>query len=1859
VEQQLKIIYEVKIVLAIIVVLFMTFKGDGQINADFSSANLSACNTLQATFFDQSTSAESIIDWSWDLNGNTSSEQNPGALFTDPGSITICLTVTDVNGSSDTECKEDYITVFPNPVAEFAIDNIEGCVPVLVNFSDNSSSQNGNIVSWLWDVGGSAGVLSQSSLDDFGSTYAIQGSYTASLTVIDEKGCTTTTTKPNAVVASALTSPDIEIELTPSCDLPWEINFTNQNADPLISYTWDFGNGDTYQGVQPSPITYTDLGVYDITLFMESGDCRDTILLSNFVDTNSPAAFEYSPAVVCQNNPVQFTDISLNGADQVFWNFGDGFTSIDPNPAHSYNSAGCYDVSLIRTVGSCIDTVIISCVSVLESPSVSYDITNQYTCNLPADIILHAESPASGNIFWRFIDNSSVINYDSNDVAITIIEYGSYLAVLEFVATSGCTTFIDSIPIEVGPFEVNMPLQSIDGCVPLTFTLIDSISSNVDIASYNWSIGDPFLYSSSASNPTFTIPDTGKYDIQLIAENIYGCIDTINIEDYIQAGNMPIVNFEATPLIACVEQSISFTDLSSEYTNAWEWYLEQGLFSEEQNPLSIFPSPGVYDIALYASHNGCTDSVRLKDYITILEPVSSFLVTYNCDDPYTVNIENRSIGYDSLLWTLHLSETDSIIFTDSIFGDYTLPDRGYYPISLYSKSFDTGCEHLKNDTIIIVDPIASYVVDTLRGCAPFSIEIGNFSQDAFSYEFISDVANIDSIFNEEPIVTFTEGGVLNGPLLIITDIHECRDSFQLFDSIQVNKLEAVIDFTDVICVPDDAEFNDQSTAGLANIIAWEWLVEPVGFISSDQNTSLYIDSVGLYDVLFKVEDDWGCMDSITKAILAVEITPDFTYDSLGCSWAPIKFTPMGDNGNTVTYVWDFGDGNNSDIRSPNYTYPTEGTYSVCLTMIDIRGCDKTICKDNIVNISDPVADYIGDPLVATCPPLLTNFENQSTNAFIYTWDFGDNSGKSTTGAPSHVYTSPGRYDVTLIATSTPNCSDTLLLPEYVKVEGPKGAFEADISSACLPVSVTLNAESDGYYSYVWDLGNGILDSVEGLVITDEISYVYTQPGRYTPKLIITDSIGCTRSFAGDPIELDLVTLDFTMEGDPVCGPPMQVSLENISNGTTEDVDYLWQISGIDNYESVEENPSFDIQQSGQYNVSLIAKYGDCIDTLTILDFMEVSDIPDVIFEIETEELCEDVNVTFVNNSIVDYGEFTSWIWDFGDGSTSTVKNPTYQYGGLESHTITLIGITDKGCEATFSESFDVLPSTVATVGDDKLICIGDEVQISGAIENLLPNGTFYWENEASLSCANCLSPIAMPAVTTSYILVGVHPNGCESRDTIEVIVIPTPGPELALQSDEIICLGSETVINVLNFNQDYNYQWNTSTLGQDCYENCQIVNVSPEEETTYFVRVINEFGCFKNDSITIDVESSIEDFLPEETGICFGEETTIGINGGNNPQWGIDPELDCLSCPDNTVSPVQSAIYNVTVQSDIGCFYEDSISVIVVPSNSADAGEVGDICIGESVVLTSTGFGTSLWSANTTLVVDNEPSITVSPNETQYFYLSMSYYVCSQMDSVLVVVYDKADVDVIGDTICLGETAVISVSGRADGFQWFVDGETETSENVNVEPEFTAQYPVIASYRTCTPDTVIATVYVHPHIDYIIYEDFYNIYLNDQINILPEYDSDRNYTFDWLPIIGLDCSDCPDPIVKGITESLDYNVLVVDEETNCEIDQDISVRFNNECTNMVFHLPNIFSPNNDGSNDQWRMYTNNPEEFISISIFDRYGNFVFHADDINETWDGKYKGQDVTLGVYVYKVRLICPYDRNEYYILGDVTVIR
>ncbi|MEE9437869.1 MAG: PKD domain-containing protein [Saprospiraceae bacterium] len=1850
-----------KILILIITFLFCN-NAYSQISADFNCQNREACGSLQTSFYDQSTSAYSIVDWSWDLEVNTSSQQNPGVIFSQAGSYTICLTVTDVNGNTDKECKEDYITIFPKPTANFSAENTEGCSPVLVVFDNLSFSDNSSIESYIWDVGGSAGVITTTDFDaSITSEYVFGGAYNASLTITDSLGCSDTKFISNIINVHSIPQPIITYNVENGCSLPWNVTFSNTNIDPDVKYLWDFGNGDTYDGGSPPFVQYDTEGTYSVKLYMESGDCRDTLILNDFVNTQTTTNFSYSPTNICASSSVQFTDESFVSAVSVMWDFGDGATSTEPNPQHIYYNSGCYDVTLIRVSEECIDTVVFPCLKVYSNPEVVTLIKNQQSCLLPLDIILNGESNTIGTYQWEFLTGTEVQTFNENNPTVTIESYGVYYANLLFTDERGCTFVEDSIEISINPFVADLPIVGPSGCTPLTFTLQDSSFSQSNIVNYQWAIETVPPKYSNLSSPTFTIVDTGRYDVQLIVENMDGCIDTIFKEDYIRVGIKPEVDFVASPRVACLSTIKQFSDLSSDYADEWLWDFGDTGFSDIQNPQYYFGEPGIYDVKFIASHNGCSDSTILSNYITILDPVSKYTIDYNCEDPYTVDFANLSLGADSLMWTIHFSDTDSIMIQDSIFESYTFPDRGIYSIQHYSINFETGCDHIRLDTLIITEPIAKYTLDTLIGCAPTTIDIFNDSQDAYYTNYISNEGILDTSDIDNPTVTYAEGGMIIGPSLIITDIHECVDTFIVFDSLQINKIDAIPSYPEVVCLPDVVNLVDNSTDVLGNIIYWEWKINNNFYTSNSQNSSFDMDSIGVYDVFLKVEDDWGCIDSIIMplAIDGREFFPDFSSDTLSCTFSPITFTPIGITSSIAEYFWDFGNGETSTEKNPSQYFNDEGVYTICLTETDVKGCQKTYCKENYIIIQDPIAQFIGDPTSATCPPLLTNFENQSINANSSIWNFGDNSGMSQSNNTSHVFTQPGAYDITLIVEMTPTCKDTLILEDYVKVEGPKGEFIADVQMSCLPIAVSLYGQSDGLYSYVWDYGNGILDSIPDLIMSDTTSFYYTETGKFTPKLIVIDSVGCTRSFAGDPIVVNDVDMQFSYTADSLCGTPLEIRLNNMSEGTTEDIDFQWIIDGPELLTVNSIDAAITISTPGQYNVSLISNYDDCIDTMTIEDYFEVAENPNVVFEINDDQLCENVVVSFTNNTTISYGELTTWEWNFGDGTTSSEFEPTHAYNDIEGHTVTLIGYTDKGCQGEYMASFDVLPSTSALAGDDILICIGDQVKLEGTVINLLEGGSFYWENGLNMSCTDCYFPTVSPEISTEYIFVGVHPNGCVSRDTVYVEVIPTPGPELDLIVDSIICLGATSIINVVNFDDNLEYIWNPNTDSQDCYSNCDSVIVNPTENTTYAVTVYNEYGCFKSDSVVVAVESSFVEFLPNLRGICEGSTTTISIIEGDNPMWTQDDDIDCMSCSEITVSPDISKYYSLTVESPLGCKYLDSIEVVIVPDNSAIAGDDDVICAGEPVVLSAQGIGDPSWSLDGTIDNDTVYNTTAYPLSTGYINLKVVFDECLQEDSLFVKIHTHADISATGDTICEGDVAYLGASGRADRYEWHLNQkDTLYTQDIEAEPKFSQYYKVIGKYRTCIPDTSYSYAYVHAHIDYEINETNYLLHLNDKIDIEPRYDENRDYSYNWSPSDGLDCDDCPAPKISNILERKDYELIVIDEETGCERAYEINVRFKEECTAEVFHLANVFSPNGDGNNDEFAMKTFNPDEFISMRIFDRWGALIFTTTDINTGWDGKYLNQNIISGVYVYQVQLICPYSGEEYSILGDVTVV-
>ncbi|MFC1926726.1 PKD domain-containing protein, partial [Chloroflexota bacterium] len=303
--------------------------------ADFAADSNSGVAPLEVQFTDQS--AGDIDSWDWDFgDGGTSTVQSPSHIYNDNGIYTVSLTVTGPGGS-DTEIKTDYMTVTPD--AEFTGSPTSGSLPLEVQFTDQSV---GTIDSWDWDFGDGGTSTEQSPL----YTYNSSGVYTVALTVTGPGGSDTETRTDYITVS---TEADFTADPT-SGTAPLEVQFTDQSVGTIDSWDWDFGDGGTSTEQSPSHI-YNDNGIYTVSLSVTGPADSDTETKTDYIAVYEVPVTEFTATPTSGVTPleVQFTDQSTGNVVSWEWDFGDGGTSTEQNPLHTYAAGGVYTVSLTAT----------------------------------------------------------------------------------------------------------------------------------------------------------------------------------------------------------------------------------------------------------------------------------------------------------------------------------------------------------------------------------------------------------------------------------------------------------------------------------------------------------------------------------------------------------------------------------------------------------------------------------------------------------------------------------------------------------------------------------------------------------------------------------------------------------------------------------------------------------------------------------------------------------------------------------------------------------------------------------------------------------------------------------------------------------------------------------------------------------------------------------------------------------------------------------------------------------------------------------------------------------------------------------------------------------------------------------------------------------------------------------------------------------------------------------------------------------------------------------------------------------------------------------------------------------------------
>ncbi|OPX69923.1 MAG: PKD domain protein [Methanoregulaceae archaeon PtaB.Bin108] len=304
-------------------------------------------NPLNVQFTDTSSTilTEKPTAWFWQFgDGTTSALQNPTHTYSALGDYNVTLTASNAAGSS-TISKTVHIAPCP-PVVNF--EWVSECPnPLDVQFTDTSSTIiTERPTSWSWNFGDGA----TSTFQNPAHTYAAYGDYNVTLTASNAAGSRSIsktvhiTVCPDPPIACFWTYPQ-------SGTAPLEVEFCDCSKTDILTWFWDFGDGNTSTLSQPTHIYYQP-GSYTVSLTVTNATGTDTEVQPDYIQVTSPppspprAYFTTNHAIGPVPLTIVFTDLSSGIPDSWLWNFGDGATSTERNPTHVYTQPGYYTVSL-------------------------------------------------------------------------------------------------------------------------------------------------------------------------------------------------------------------------------------------------------------------------------------------------------------------------------------------------------------------------------------------------------------------------------------------------------------------------------------------------------------------------------------------------------------------------------------------------------------------------------------------------------------------------------------------------------------------------------------------------------------------------------------------------------------------------------------------------------------------------------------------------------------------------------------------------------------------------------------------------------------------------------------------------------------------------------------------------------------------------------------------------------------------------------------------------------------------------------------------------------------------------------------------------------------------------------------------------------------------------------------------------------------------------------------------------------------------------------------------------------------------------------------------------------------------------
>jgi gliding motility-associated-like protein len=580
---------------------------------DFSTLGIDSSNINKYTWdFGDGTPRYTINNRNYFLNYGRYLNGNTSHTYADTGTFYITLIIEDKLGCLDSLRYPVPVKV-KGPLPGFMATPLTTCESNFTTVFTDTSVQNGTtpIIEWTWNFGDGTPAYTTTQDTAIQHAYSNNSYYRTwhvTLNIKDAAGCEAQTIVYNYIKSYRPKAAFFSYD-TLKCGST-NVFLYNQSSAYNATYTWYFGDG-TSTNTHNASHTYSTNGEYDIKLVVkDENGCADSTTTSAYIKLVKPKAdFITGDTSKCAPIAISFYDSSTY-AKQYVWNFGDGGTgSTDKDPApHIYAVPGFYPVKLIITgVSGCVDSI--TKVIRVKGPIGQLSVGPVIGC-APFTLPMWVTGSNINSYAWDYGDGTPV-QASQDDIVNHIYPLaGKFLPNVILTSPEGCPYTLkatDSVIVDSAHarFTIDRPLRCLNDRT-IQFTNLSEAAFGA--VSWKWLFGDN--QTSADEHPSHTYGTDGDYEVALIVQSRYGCIDTLTQPKAVKIFTQPVVNIVGQ-MEKCAQTAIDYTaNIQSEDSIiSYTWKLNNNIISHNDSVSHYFANAGDYDLAFTVNTRyGCEET---------------------------------------------------------------------------------------------------------------------------------------------------------------------------------------------------------------------------------------------------------------------------------------------------------------------------------------------------------------------------------------------------------------------------------------------------------------------------------------------------------------------------------------------------------------------------------------------------------------------------------------------------------------------------------------------------------------------------------------------------------------------------------------------------------------------------------------------------------------------------------------------------------------------------------------------------------------------------------------------------------------------------------------------------------------------------------------------------------------------------------------------------------------------------------------------------------------------------------------------------------------------------------------------------